>query len=284
MTFVPGDYVVVDLATGATTEMANVQSAETFNTDEYKTTKMAFRKIPAGSFKARTTSARYDETKGASQLVNNDVTFTEDYYMAVFPVTAAQYAKIADGTDSDDTTPVTSKSWEEFRGSMGGNVHGQAPGAPSETSMVGKLNAKLASGGFEADLSSSFQWERAVRAGTRNFHFYMSANSMYEADSWFEKNMWQNKDRPADDQERYMKVQIGSYWYATGTFNNYCHLYNINGSAPIAVGSFAPNAWGLYDMYGNVYELCLDYHNTLEANHGYTDYIMPYEVIAKPRR
>ncbi|MHC6204051.1 formylglycine-generating enzyme family protein [Breznakiellaceae bacterium SP9] len=35
---------------------------------------------------------------------------------------------------------------------------------------------------------------------------------------------------------------------------------NYNGSTSTAVGTFAPNAWGLYDMHDNVYEWCWDWY------------------------
>lgn len=70
-------------------------------------------------------------------------------------------------------------------------------------------------------LPTEAEWEYACRAGTTT-RFY-----------------WGNSDSSSD---------IGRYAWYSGNSND----------APHPVGQKLPNAWGLYDMSGNMYELCQD--------------------------
>ena len=81
--------------------------------------------------------------------------------------------------------------------------------------------------GYEYTLPTEAQWEYACRAGTTT-----ALNSG--------KNLSNTKQCPEMD-------QVG--WYG----------YNSNDTTH-PVGQKQPNAWGLYDMHGNVWEWCLDWY------------------------
>jgi formylglycine-generating enzyme required for sulfatase activity len=74
------------------------------------------------------------------------------------------------------------------------------------------------------DLPSEAQWEYACRAGTTTLYSFGDDDADLGDYSWY----WTNSN---------------------GTGGSY-------GTHP--VGTKLPNAWGLYDMHGNVFEMCLD--------------------------
>ena len=220
VTFLPGDYCVVDLTNGKVTDIPNVRRADMFNTDEYKTTKMAFRYVPEGKFKANFGLA------GSSDRVAVDAELSA-YWIAIFPTTKAQHATVM-GTSSSEKIPASGDgfTWNQFRG---GTWDGTS-GAPANDTFVAKLNSLVADKCTDKfDISTSLQWERAARAGTRT-DYYFGVNQDHQ---------------PAPN----VSPEI---------IDPYAWYQGNSGGSLRDVGTKAFNAWGI-EAYGNVYCGCLDW-------------------------
>jgi len=219
VTFEPWDYLIVDLQDGTITTQRNVQVASAFQDPVYKTTKMVFRRVPAGSFLMQA---------GRSSYTNKKVTFTKDYFLAIYPCTQKQYETLAGATTwaaygiyKGDDMPCGGVNWHQI-------VGGVAASTNVNTDLAGVLNGKIANSGYVAALPNEAQWERAARAGTTTAFFYGASTNNVDTGRSF-----------AD--------------YAV------CGRYTIDPWDP--VGGKLPNAWGFYDMYGNVSEWCSDLYS-----------------------
>ena len=156
--------------------------------DEYKTNKIVLRRI--------------DDPNGA-------------YYVGVFEITEAQWAKVMGGS-STSTKPKNCVSYNAIRGDA--SVYDWPTSSEvARNSFMGAL--RLMTGISTFDLPSEAEWEFAARAGVTT------------------KWLCGDSETGLDDYA----------WYSA----------NSDGSTH-AVGTRQPNAWGLYDVHGNVWEWCLN--------------------------
>ena len=161
------------------------------------------------------------------------VTISEPFYIGVFEVTQKQYALINGSNPSTykgDMRPVECVSYNDIRGTSKG---AQWPSGTEfdDTSWLGKLRAKV---GVAFDLPTESQWEYACRAGTTTY--------------------FNNGGSSASD------LSLDGRWYNNRTDGKGGY------SEHTTVGSYLPNAWGLYDMHGNVREWCLDWYGSINSD------------------
>jgi len=162
-----------------------------------------------------------DELGRYDNEVQHEVTLTRGYWLGKYEVTQAQYEA------------VTGKDPSYNKGS---DLPVEQVNWAEAKEFCAKLTAiEKAAGrlpeGYEYTLPTEAQWEYACRAGTTT-----ALNNG--------KNLSDAKQCPEMD-------EVGWYWYNS----------EINGRRVThPVGQKLPNAWGLYDMHGNVNEWCLDWY------------------------
>lgn len=122
---------------------------------------------------------------------------------------------------------VTQEQWQAVMGNNPSKFKGAKLPVDSVNwldcqEFIDKLNAKVASSGTEFALPTEAQWEYACRAGSTTRYYFGNEESSLVDYGWFDENA-------------------------------------VKTTHP--VGEKQPNAWGLFDMHGNVLEWCSDDYN-----------------------
>ena len=263
------DYMVVDISAAAQQNTQKYYPAVDFlpgselgqigsvtNNPAYKTSMLLMRKIMAKNVTWTMGSTALETQRTAANESTHQVALTNNYYIGVFPITQEQWGlvKTDNATPSwfNNATvramrPVEKVSYNAIRMTASGDSAASGakewPEAPYEGSFLDLLYRKT---GIRFDLPSEAQWEFAARAG--------NGDTKWGNGSGISNN--KTTDGNLDSLGRY-KYNGGYAADGESVPSQSCGAEN--GTA--IVGSYAPNNWGLYDMFGNVFEWCLDWYN-----------------------
>jgi formylglycine-generating enzyme required for sulfatase activity/ferric-dicitrate binding protein FerR (iron transport regulator) len=256
----PPLYLVVDLARGPSAASyplyyyvgaAAVPGGIT--NDLYKTTRLVMRRISPTGAKGFKMGSPDNETGWWMNEDWHDVVLTKAYYIGVYEVTQRQWQQVMGDVYSwpgyfcnnncRQTRPVERVSYYDIREDCAANADDPAVNWPvndevSADSFIGRMRLRTDLAGF--DLPTEAQWEYACRAGAEGA---LNDGTV---------NLANGKADP------HLNV-LGRYLANGGVFGGIPEPDCSTAKGTVAVGSYAPNAWGLYDMHGNVWEWCLDW-------------------------
>lgn len=237
-------YMIVDVSEGKDATSYPVTYTDVPPTggwcqDEYRGSKIVFRLIPAGSYVAG--SPTTEPRRSGDDDEQHNVAITKPFYCGIFEVTQKQWFNVmgtVQGGFKGEYRPVESLNNNDIRGKYATYLWPVNKNI-DPNSFVGKLRTKAGLNGF--DLPTEGQWEYACRAGATG---PLPTNEVAKTETELNAQL----------------AKIGRY-----NGNKYDGKGNPEYTEHTTVGSYQPNAWGLYDMIGNVLEQCLDYQGATDA-------------------
>ena len=227
-------YMVVDLSAGPEAEKYNVSYlTEIPNggwSDLYKTTNLVLKLVCPGTFMM---GSPVDELgRVASMEMQHEVTLTKPFYMGVFELTQEQYQLIMGSNPSTHKGKNRPVEWVDYNTLRGVNLGANWPEhiQVDADSFLGKLRLRT---GITFDLPTEAEWEYTCRAGTGT-----ALNSG--------SNLTSRTECPN-------LAEVGRYQYNLRDGKGLGYIEHT------IVGMYRENAWGFYDMHGNVAEWCRDW-------------------------
>ena len=199
--------------------------------------------IPCGTFTMGSPAS--EPARLLSEGPQTEVTFSKGFWMGRYEVTQGEYLEVIGSNPSyfigashgtDLSRPVEKVSWFDCV-------------AYCAVLTTRERNAGRLPAGYLYRLPTEAEWEYACRAGTTTAYRYGDALRSGMAN-----------------------FNGLSEYPPCGGQLDYC--YNPSGTAlgrTTGVGSYAPNAWGLYDMHGNVLEWCSDWWSSSLPGGNVTD-------------
>ena len=255
----PPDYMVVDLVNSNCRRYyvsTNSFPEGGLSNDIYRISKVVMRRIHAAGRTFRMGSTPRERIGYPPSTYESGVThlvsFTNDYFMSIYHMTQGQCTQVTNlsqvtlwhvSAGEWQLNPLFVITWENFRGdgSANGTYDWPAAGhAVAPSSVLGLLRTRT---GVDFDLPTEAQWEYACRAGT--------------------SSGWSNG----------ATFPSGAEVSQFACFNVNSEGWSSNTCRP--VGRRQPNPWGLYDMHGLLWDMCLDWYEESNGVDGAAPVVEP---------